>query len=315
MQTITDLTSSSALCCRARATWWVLCRESAWSRDWKSWRKLIISIHVFALVPPPNVRVCVCIDLYGLLEALVFPLQLLSLRQTAGVQHAGRQHDLTFGDPAQHLSYTHTGRQVFSPGSARVCVCVWVRVFVRESPVWPGFAGVSAAGSVPAACVCDLQSAAAPSVCPVGGAAAPPLAQTAPLLPPTARYLTRTQTTLHPQTEDFCVKVLRRTEIQTGFISHPCVCLSAWMPLRVYLYGKFNTLVSMGTSCVLQRAVSMTTLFPLPPLSSLPLFPLISSVCSWTGQTDARLEHRNADDFASVSFSSPWFCSSVFYSV
>lgn len=65
-----------------------------------------------------------CTDLYGLLKALVLPLQLLSLRQTAGVQHAGRQHDLTFGDPAQHLSYTHAGRQVFSRVSARVCMGV-----------------------------------------------------------------------------------------------------------------------------------------------------------------------------------------------
>lgn len=55
--------------------------------------------------------------------------------------------------------------------------------------------------------------------------------------------------------------------------------------------------------------------FPPPPIILSAPLPLISSVCSWTGQTDARLEHRNADDFASVSFSSPWFCSTVFYSV
>lgn len=53
------------------------------------------------------------------------------------------------------------------------------------------------------------------------------------------------------------------------------------MPLRVYLYGKFNTLVSMGTSCVLQRAVSMTTLFPLPPLSPLPPN-IISVLLNWS---------------------------------
>lgn len=35
--------------------------------------------------------------------------------------------------------------------------------------------------------------------------------------------------------------------------------------LSVCLHGKFNTLVSMGTSCVLQRTVSMATPSPFPP--------------------------------------------------
>ena len=49
---------------------------------------------------PPHLCVCVCVcvcvcsHLDGLLEALMFPLQLLGFRQTAGVQHAGRQHHL-----------------------------------------------------------------------------------------------------------------------------------------------------------------------------------------------------------------------------
>lgn len=75
------------------------------------------------------------------------------------------------------------------------------------------------------------------------------------------------------------MEVLRRTVI----LVYVCVCVSAWMPLRVYLNGKFNTLVSMGTSCVLQRAVSMATLFPFYPSPHYPLcpsFPRISSVCS-----------------------------------
>lgn len=315
MQAITDLTSSSALCCRAKATWWVLCRESAWSRDWKLWRKEYVchfgSSPCIGTISPSPKRLCLCA-----LTSMACWRRSCSLCSCSA---SDRQLEFSMQDdsmtspseiqPSTWVTATQTDR--CSVVFLLVCVCVCERERDRgEVPVWPGFAGVSAAGSVPTVCVCDLQSAAAPSVCPVGGAAAPPLAKTAPPLPLTVRYLTRTQTTLDLRLR---TPASRSSDRQTivFYFSPLSVCVSAWMPLRVYFYGKFNTLVSMGTSCVLQRAVSMTTLFPLPPLSSLPLFPLISSVCSWTGQT----EHRNADGFSSVSFSSPWFCSAVFYSI
>lgn len=41
--------------------------------------------------------------LYSHLELFMFSLQLLGLRQGAGVHHAGIQHGLTITDPAQHL--------------------------------------------------------------------------------------------------------------------------------------------------------------------------------------------------------------------
>lgn len=44
--------------------------------------------------------------LYSHLELFMLPLQLLGLRQRAGVHHAGVQHGLTITDPAQHLEKT-----------------------------------------------------------------------------------------------------------------------------------------------------------------------------------------------------------------
>lgn len=42
--------------------------------------------------------------LYGHLELFMLPLQLLGLRQRAGVYHAGIQHGLTITNPTQHLN-------------------------------------------------------------------------------------------------------------------------------------------------------------------------------------------------------------------
>lgn len=47
-------------------------------------------------------RSCWCY-LYCQLELLVLPLELLSLRQGAGVDQAGVEHRLPVPDPAQHL--------------------------------------------------------------------------------------------------------------------------------------------------------------------------------------------------------------------
>lgn len=72
-----------------------------------------------------------CSDLYGLLEALVLPLQLLSFRQTAGIQHAGGQHHLSFRDPTQHLTQMdgQTGWERL------LCVCVCVPTWMKVVPV------------------------------------------------------------------------------------------------------------------------------------------------------------------------------------
>lgn len=44
-----------------------------------------------------------CLYLYSHLELFMFPLQLLSLRQRAGIYHAGIQHGLAVTNPTQHL--------------------------------------------------------------------------------------------------------------------------------------------------------------------------------------------------------------------
>lgn len=49
--------------------------------------------------------------LYSHLELFMLPLQLLGLRQRAGVHHAGVQHGLTITDPAQHLEKTDGEKQ------------------------------------------------------------------------------------------------------------------------------------------------------------------------------------------------------------
>lgn len=63
-----------------------------------------------------------CVYLYSHLELLMFPLQLLCLRQGAGVHHAGIQHGLTVTDPTQHLEETGTETPSHHPEQGRVHV-------------------------------------------------------------------------------------------------------------------------------------------------------------------------------------------------
>ena len=65
------------------------------------------------LVRAAIIRTCVWASayLYSHLELFMLPLQLLGLRQRAGVHHAGIQHGLTITDPTQHLEETDRENQ------------------------------------------------------------------------------------------------------------------------------------------------------------------------------------------------------------